>query len=99
MARLIRLTALAPLKIEAKDIPPGKAISICTCGLSQKFPLCDGAHKAARVSEQPGMLYTYDASRTSVVASCADEVGGEATGTISAMPPVPPAPAAPSPLV
>jgi CDGSH-type Zn-finger protein len=67
MARLIRLTALAPHKIEAKDIPEGKALFVCTCGLSKNLPWCDGSHKAARAHEQPGTLYIYDASRTTIV--------------------------------
>ena len=52
MARMVRLTELKPLKIEVKDIPADKPLSICTCGLSQKFPLCDGAHKVAREIEK-----------------------------------------------
>jgi CDGSH-type Zn-finger protein len=67
MARLVRLTEMAPMKIEAKDIPEGKALSICTCGLSRKFPLCDGAHKSARATEQPGTLYVYNHDRTAVI--------------------------------
>jgi CDGSH iron-sulfur domain-containing protein 1 len=67
MPRMIRLTNLVPMKITAADIPEGKAISLCTCGLSQKFPLCDGAHKRARETEQPGILYTYDANRVNIV--------------------------------
>jgi CDGSH-type Zn-finger protein len=42
-------------------------LSICTCGLSQTFPMCDGAHKKAREHEQPGTLYIYDATRQHVV--------------------------------
>lgn len=28
------------------QIKPGERLSICRCWRSQKFPLCDGAHKA-----------------------------------------------------
>jgi CDGSH-type Zn-finger protein len=66
VARLVRLTSLQPMKFQAQDIPEGKVLSICTCGLSQKFPICDGSHKAARASEQAGMLYVYNDARTQV---------------------------------
>jgi len=64
---MVRLTSLAPHKIEAKDIPEGKALFVCTCGLSQTLPWCDGSHKAARVHEQPGSLYIYDHARRAIV--------------------------------
>jgi CDGSH-type Zn-finger protein len=72
MARIVRLTSLKPLKIETKDLPVGKPLSICTCGLSQTFPLCDGSHKVAREIEKPGMLYTYDVTRTRIVGEAVD---------------------------
>lgn len=72
MARLIRLEATASVKIDPATWPRDeqgnlKPISICACGLSQKFPLCDGAHKACRVSEEPGKLYIYDRDRRNVI--------------------------------
>lgn len=79
MARMVRLTELKPLKIEVKDIPADKPLSICTCGLSQKFPLCDGAHKVARELEKPGMVYTYDRDRRVIVKEEVDEAGPGAT--------------------
>jgi CDGSH-type Zn-finger protein len=60
MARLIRLDATGPVKIDPASIPAGKMIFVCACGLSKTFPLCDGTHKAKCAAEQPGMLYTYD---------------------------------------
>jgi CDGSH-type Zn-finger protein len=55
------LEATGPYKIEPKDFPTdGKAILICGCGLSNTMPYCDKAHKACKVNEAPGMLYTYD---------------------------------------
>jgi len=36
-----------------------KTISICACGLSKKFPFCDGTHKQCK-NEEAGMLYRYD---------------------------------------
>lgn len=75
MARLVRLTSLQPMKFQAQDIPEGKVLSICTCGLSQNFPICDGSHKAARASEQAGMLYVYNDARTQVVEVRPDPAG------------------------
>jgi CDGSH-type Zn-finger protein len=71
MARLVRLTVTDPLKIDPAALPPGQKLSICTCGISAKFPLCDGAHKRARL-EQPGMLYTYSADGTTVLSVVPD---------------------------
>jgi len=63
MARLVRLTATGPYKIEPQDFPQdGKSIFICSCGLSQKLPYCDGTHKSCR-DEVAGTLYVYDADR------------------------------------
>lgn len=73
MARLVRLEATGPLKIEAKDIPEGKALWICQCGLSRTLPFCDGSHKPARASEQPGTLYVYDAERRCVIETRAEQ--------------------------
>ncbi len=36
-----------------------KRISICACGLSAKFPFCDGGHKAC-LGEDPAKDYHYD---------------------------------------
>lgn len=58
MPRLVRLTATGPLKIEASAMPADKPVWICQCGLSAKFPYCDGAHKITR-AEEPGKLYVY----------------------------------------
>ena len=70
MARMVRRDATGPIKIEAPAAAggdPAKPIFICACGLSQKFPFCDGAHKSARVSEEPGKLYIYGPDNTTVV--------------------------------
>ena len=55
MARLVRLTGTGPLKIEPSDKP----VFVCTCGLSKKFPLCDGTHKCCR-DEAEGATFVYD---------------------------------------
>jgi hypothetical protein len=36
-----------------------KVLSICTCGISAKFPFCDGAHKTCK-DEDPATDYIYD---------------------------------------
>jgi CDGSH-type Zn-finger protein len=63
MARLVRHEATTPIKIDPATLPLGddgkpRKIAICACGLSSKFPLCDGSHK--QLNEQPGQLYCYD---------------------------------------
>jgi len=72
MARLVRLTATTPLKIEPGALPTDKAISICTCGLSAKFPFCDGSHAVLK-DERPGILYRYGPDRKTIVEQTADE--------------------------
>ncbi|MBX3386467.1 MAG: CDGSH iron-sulfur domain-containing protein [Phycisphaeraceae bacterium] len=72
MARLIRVEASGPIKIEPAQFPRDeqgnlKPMFICACGLSKNSPFCDGAHKACRASEQAGTLYVYDRDRTAVV--------------------------------
>jgi CDGSH-type Zn-finger protein len=64
MPRLVRLTATGSIKVGPSDKP----ISICACGLSRTFPLCDGAHKAARLTEtDPNALYIYDPDRRTII--------------------------------
>jgi CDGSH-type Zn-finger protein len=57
MARLVRHEATGPIKIDPATLPLGpdgkpKKIAVCACGLSFKFPICDGTHK--QLVEQPG---------------------------------------------
>lgn len=86
MARLVRLTATTPLKIDPNlqpgDTPPApnvipwprdefgklKILSICTCGISKKFPICDGMHKTCK-TEAEGQLYHYDVVSGQVIRS------------------------------
>ncbi len=55
MARLIKHEAKIPKEIQVD----GKSAWICMCGLSNKKPMCDGAHNKAK-SEEEGKLYAYD---------------------------------------
>jgi CDGSH iron-sulfur domain-containing protein 1 len=71
--RLIRLNDTKPMKLDPAQHPPGKVFSLCTCGLSQKFPLCDGAHKVIATRETEGLIDIYDAARTTVIARVVDE--------------------------
>ncbi|MBL0928494.1 MAG: CDGSH iron-sulfur domain-containing protein [Phycisphaerales bacterium] len=80
MPRLIRHEATGPIKIDPNTLPRDehgnlKPIWICACGLSQTMPMCDGAHKGCRASEQPGRLYVYDAARKTVVEEREDRPG------------------------
>lgn len=63
MPRLVRHTLTGPIKIE----PQPKPIWVCGCGLSQTFPICDGAHKTACPQERADTLYVYDQDRKAVV--------------------------------
>jgi CDGSH-type Zn-finger protein len=57
MARLVKLSATGPVKIEPSDKP----VFVCACGLSKRFPLCDGTHKTCR-DEAEGQTFVYDES-------------------------------------
>lgn len=80
MARLVRLEPTGPLKIEAANVPADKPLWICQCGLSQKYPFCDGAHKITR-AEQPDMLYRYSADGKSVIEAKPDPGPDHGPGT------------------
>ena len=62
MARMVRMEGTGPLKIDPQD----KAVFICTCGLSDGFPMCDGSHKAC-AAESVGKLSVYDNENKRIV--------------------------------
>lgn len=61
MPRLVRYEGTGPIKIEPQDKP----VWICGCGLTRKFPFCDGTHKICR-EEASGKTYVYSDDRTVV---------------------------------
>ncbi len=61
MARMIRLVATGPYRIDPEDKP----LFICGCGLSQNLPHCDGSHSKCR-NERAGELQVYNTDRTEV---------------------------------
>lgn len=65
MARRVIMTAIGPVKLG----PSEKPISICACGLSRTFPICDGAHKTTSKLEDPSLLYEYDPTTLAVTKS------------------------------
>jgi CDGSH-type Zn-finger protein len=77
MPRLVRLVHNGPIKIEPSDKP----VWVCACGLSRKFPICDGTHKGCKATEpEAGKLYVYDDDRARVV-DVRDDAAQDASGT------------------
>lgn len=62
MPRLVRHDATGPIKIEPQDKP----IFVCACGLSKKFPLCDGSHKGCKDEPQDKVI-VYDKDKTTIL--------------------------------
>ena len=55
MARLVKFTENKPLKLETDE----GVKFICQCGLSKKFPFCDGHHNKTK-DEKEGKTYIYN---------------------------------------
>jgi Uncharacterized conserved protein len=53
MARLVKLSGKGPIQVKAQEEK-----WVCTCGLSNGFPFCDGSHKKTK-DEAEGKLYIY----------------------------------------
>lgn len=59
MGRLVEHDATGPRKLDESDIDPEKGdIAVCQCGLSDKFPFCDGTHRETE-TETDGVCYRY----------------------------------------
>ncbi len=57
LARIIIHTAKKPLACKTSD---GRTVAaICMCGLSRKYPFCDGSH-IKTAGEEGDKLYVYD---------------------------------------
>lgn len=81
MARLVRLEQTGPLKVDPASLPPDKPIFLCQCGLSAKYPYCDGSHKITR-AEIPGQLYTYSQDAKSILETRPDPQSPPSPGNI-----------------
>jgi CDGSH iron-sulfur domain-containing protein 1 len=68
MPRLVRHELNGPIKIE----PQEKPVWVCGCGLSAKFPICDGTHKGC-VNEPVGVVSVYSADRRTIIETRPDE--------------------------
>lgn len=66
---LPKIVTKAPMKVE---VEAGKKYFWCSCGLSQKQPFCDGAHKAHNNADGSSKMKSviYEASENKVVYFC-----------------------------
>ena len=61
---LPKVAAKSPAKVELEE---GKKYAWCICGLSDKQPFCNGAHKG---SEYRPMVFTAEESKTAYLCQC-----------------------------
>jgi CDGSH-type Zn-finger protein len=71
MARLIISTKDSPYE---HVLPSGEKVHICMCGLSGKYPLCNGSHLKAR-DEDKDKIYIYNEKSEKLVAKTHEELG------------------------
>ena len=57
-----------PLNTMPLDVEEGKTYGWCSCGLSNKQPLCDGSHKG--VSEKSSLKWTAEKTATVYLCGC-----------------------------
>ncbi|MFG0292347.1 MAG: CDGSH iron-sulfur domain-containing protein [Phycisphaerales bacterium JB065] len=68
MPRLVRFEATGPIRIDPQDKP----VFVCACGLSAKFPFCDGRHKICK-DEDPATVYRYDPETGEAIADARED--------------------------
>lgn len=66
---LPKIAIKAPIKVA---VEAGKKYSWCSCGLSQKQPFCDGAHKAHKNEDGSSQMKSvlYEATESKVIYFC-----------------------------
>ena len=57
MTRIVQMEDHEPLTLDPKKMD--KAVTICRCGLSADWPMCDNSHKKTR-DEEDGVTYGYE---------------------------------------
>lgn len=59
MSRLVELDATGPRRLDVSDLDPEKGdIAVCQCGLSDRYPFCDGSHRVTE-DEDEDTCYRY----------------------------------------
>lgn len=60
MPREVTHDATGPLKLDESDLDDEKGdVAVCLCGLSERYPFCDGSHRATE-DEDPDERYKYE---------------------------------------